>query len=176
MHYINKYVSPTGAVTISSDGQSITGLWFDGQKYFVDTLTKEHEEQKLPVLEQARKWLDIYFAGQEPDFIPPLKMNASPFRMAVWEILKSIPFGKIITYGDIAKQIAKDTGKKVSAQAVGGAVGHNPISIIVPCHRVVGTNGSFTGYAGGINKKMQLLRLEGVDISHLFVPKKGTAL
>lgn len=162
MYYIDKYFSPIGAITVASDGQALTGLWFDGQKYFGDTLKKEYQERSLPVLEQTKGWLDIYFSGKEPNFIPPMEMNASPFRMKVWEILKSIPFGKTVTYGEIAKQIAEETGKNVSAQAVGGAVGHNPISIIVPCHRVVGANGDLTGYAGGMDKKMYLLRLEGM--------------
>lgn len=176
MHYIDRYHSPIGTITIASDGQSVVGLWIDGQKYYADTLAQEYEESPVPVIEQAKRWLDIYFTGKEPDFMPRLSMNASPFRMKVWEILKAIPFGTTITYGDIAKQIAKDTGKRASAQAVGGAVGHNPISIIVPCHRVVGTNGSLTGYAGGIEKKIKLLETEGIDTSAFFVPRNGTAL
>ncbi|MBQ7346996.1 MAG: methylated-DNA--[Clostridia bacterium] len=154
MYYIDKYFSPIGAITVASDGQALMGLWFDGQKHFGDTLKKEYQERSLPVLEQTKVWLDIYFSGKEPNFIPPMEMNASPFRMKVWEILKSIPFGKTVTYGEIAKQIAEETGKNVSPQAVGGAVGHNPISIIVPCHRVVGANGDLTGYAGGMDKNV----------------------
>lgn len=172
MHYIDKYVSPIGGITIASNGQALTGLWFDGQKYFADTLKKEYEARQLPVFEQTKRWLDAYFSGKEPNFMPQIEMDASFFRMKVWDILKSIPFGTTITYGEIAKQIAENTGKKVSAQAVGGAVGHNPISIIVPCHRVVGTNGSLIGYAGGVDKKVYLLQLEGIDVSSFFVPKK----
>lgn len=172
MHYTNKYTSPLGELTLASDGRFITGIWFDGQKYYADTLSGDCEEKALEVFEQTKRWLDIYFTGSAPDFTPPLFLSSSPFRMQVWEILKSIPFGETITYGSIAKQLEKETGKRVSAQAVGGAVGHNPISIIVPCHRVVGSSGSLTGYAGGIDKKIELLRLEGVDISKFTVPEK----
>ena len=123
------------------------------------------------------QWLDVYFAGKEPDFTPSLHLIGSDFRQAVWNILLSIPYGRTMTYGQIAKQLAKNTGiDKMSAQAVGGAVGHNPISIIVPCHRVVGTNGSLTGYAGGLDKKIALLKLEKTDTERFFRPKKGTAL
>lgn len=126
---------------------------------------------------QAAEWLDVYFSGKAPNFTPPLSMEGiSPFRKRVWEIMLEIPFGQVSTYGQIAKQIAAETGRNVSAQAVGGAVGHNSISLIIPCHRVVGTNGSITGYAGGIDKKLALLKMEGVDVSGLFVPRKGTAL
>ena len=162
---------------MASDGQSLTGLWFDGQKYFADNLPEEHIKRQLPVFMQAAEWLDVYFSGKAPNFTPPLSMEGiSPFRKRVWEIMLEIPFGQVSTYGQIAKQIAAETGRNVSAQAVGGAVGHNSISLIIPCHRVVGTNGSITGYAGGIDKKLALLKMEGVDVSGLFVPRKGTAL
>lgn len=162
---------------MASDGQSLTGLWFDGQKYFADNLPEEHIKRQLPVFMQAAEWLDVYFSGKAPNFTPPLSMEGiSPFRKRVWEIMLGIPFGQLSTYGQIAKQIAAETGRNVSAQAVGGAVGHNSISLIIPCHRVVGTNGSITGYAGGIDKKLALLKMEGVDVSGLFVPSKGTAL
>lgn len=177
MFYTSKYNSPIGGITLASNGYELTGLWFDGQKYFADTLPDKYEEKELPIFEQTKNWLDTYFSGKAPDFTPPLNLNGiSPFRKRVWEIMLAIPFGQTSTYGKIAKQIAIETGKKVSAQAVGGAVGHNSISLIIPCHRVVGTNGSFTGYAGGIDKKIELLKLEGIDISKLTVPKKGTAL
>ncbi|GFI62277.1 methylated-DNA--protein-cysteine methyltransferase [Clostridiales bacterium] len=131
----------------------------------------------LPIFNQAQKWLDIYFTGKNPDFTPSLNMKTTAFRKAVWEILLTIPYGQTMTYGEIASKIAKQSGlTRMSAQAVGGAVAHNSISLIIPCHRVVGTNGSLTGYAGGINKKIQLLELEGVDVSNFFVPKLGTAL
>lgn len=156
------YDSPLGGITLASDGTSLTGLWFDGQKYFGATLDDGHEEKLLPVFEETCRWLDIYFSGRKPGFTPPLAMQASPFRKAVWEILLTIPYGKTMTYGDIAKRIAAQKGiARMSARAVGGAVGHNPISLIIPCHRVVGADGSLTGYAGGIDRKVNLLRMEG---------------
>lgn len=172
MDHFGHYASPLGGITLASDGTALVGLWFDGQKYFADTLSRERVESDLPVLAQARRWLDIYFSGAVPDFSPPLTMRgASPFRRRVWELLLSIPYGKTSTYGEIAGQIACETGCRVSAQAVGGAVGHNPVSLIIPCHRVVGANGSLTGYAGGLDKKIALLRLEGVDVSAFSIPK-----
>lgn len=177
MTYIYYYDSPLGGITVSSNGSEILGLWFDGQKYFGDTLPKEYEEKDLPIFEEAKRWLNIYFSGEAPDFTPPLKIDTTPFRKAVWEIMLTIPFGQTMTYGGIADRIAKQKGiAKMSAQAVGGAVGHNAISLIIPCHRVVGSNGSLTGYAGGIEKKVQLLTMEKIDMSAFFVPKKGTAL
>lgn len=177
MTYIYHYDSPLGGITLASNGTALIGLWFDGQKYFGDTLGEQYEQKELPIFDQTARWLDIYFSGQAPDFTPPLHMQTTAFRKAVWEIMLTIPFGKTMTYGEIAKRIAKQNGlSKMSAQAVGGAVGHNSISIIIPCHRVVGTNGSLTGYAGGIEKKVQLLTLEKADMSSFFVPKKGTAL
>lgn len=177
MTYIYKYRSPLGGITLGSDGQALTGLWFDGQKYFGDTLSEQYEEKDLPVFRETKRWLDIYFGGQAPDFTPPLSMETTPFRKRVWEIMLTIPFGQTMTYGEIAAQIAAEKGiATMSAQAVGGAVGHNSISLIIPCHRVVGTGGSLTGYAGGIDKKVQLLTLEGVDMSRFVVPEMGTAL
>ena len=173
MQYITHYQSPLGGITISSDGSALTGLWFDGQKYFASTLGADYKENDLPVFAEAKRWLDIYFSGREPDFTPPLSLKGSAFRMAVWQILQSIPYGQTITYGDIARQLAAQTGKaRMSAQAVGGAVGHNNISIIVPCHRVIGAGGSLTGYAGGIAKKVQLLELEGIDTNKFTLPTK----
>ncbi len=177
MMYTCHYASPLGGVTLASDGTALTGLWFDGQKYFGDTLPREHTEQALPVFAEATRWLTVYFSGRKPDFTPPLAMETTPFRKAVWEILLTIPYGKTMTYGGIAKQLARKSGlSHMSAQAVGGAVGHNSISLIIPCHRVVGSNGSLTGYAGGIDKKIQLLQLEKADLSRLFIPRKGSAL
>ena len=170
MQYTAHYASPFGPITLASDGTSLVGLWFDGQKYFADTLEDAHRQKSLPVFEEARRWLDLYFSGKEPGFLPPLAPKATPFRKKVWDILLSIPYGQTMTYGEIAKTIAREQSSRMSAQAVGGAVGHNPISIIVPCHRVVGTNGSLTGYADGIDKKVQLLTLEGVDMTRLFEP------
>lgn len=177
MNYIYKCPSPLGGVTLASDGEALTGLWFDGQKYFGAGLAPEYTEKKLPVFEQTERWLDIYFSGKAPSFTPPLAMKTTPFRKAVWEIMLDIPFGQTMTYGEIAEQMAKQKGlPTMSAQAVGGAVGHNVISLIIPCHRVVGANGSLTGYAGGIERKISLLTLESVDMSSFFVPQKGTAL
>lgn len=128
-------------------------------------------------MKEAKRWLDIYFTGREPDFMPPLHPIGSAFRQSVWEILLQIPYGQTVTYGEIARQLADKQGiAKMSAQAVGGAVGHNEISVIIPCHRVVGTSGSLTGYAGGVDKKAALLKLERADMSNFFIPKKGTAL
>ena len=177
MDYIHHYNSPLGGITLASDGTALTGLWFDGQKYFAAHLSSDHEEKALPVFEQTEHWLDIYFTGKAPDFTPPLHMRATPFRKAVWDILLTIPYGKTMTYGEIADRIAKQKGlPRMSAQAVGGAIGHNLISLIIPCHRVVGSDGSLTGYAGGIDRKMKLLTLEHTDMSTLFIPSKGTAL
>ena len=139
-------------------------MWFEGQKYFADTLPDEQVSQETPVLTKAKRWLDIYFSGEEPKFIPPLHPAGTAFRQAVWKILLQIPYGQTVTYGEIAQQFAAEQGiSTMSAQAVGGAVGHNKISIIIPCHRVIGADGSLTGYAGGIDKKIALLRLEGTD-------------
>ena len=177
MDHTAHYESPIGGITIASDGAALTGLWFDGQKYFADTLADEYNEEELSVFDRTRAWLDIYFSGRDPGFTPPLSMRTTPFRRRVWEIMLEIPFGKTMTYGEIAAKIASEKGiGSMSAQAVGGAVGHNSISLIIPCHRVVGTNGSLTGYAGGIEKKIALLKLEGAEMSRLFVPKRGTAL
>ena len=177
MQYISHYQSPLGGILLAADDTGLTGLWFEGQKYFALYLDKEHEEKEIPLFNEAKHWLDIYFSGNEPDFTLPLHFTGTEFQNEVWEILYSIPYGKTMTYGEIAGQIAARRGiSHMSAQAIGGAVGHNEISIIVPCHRVVGANGSLTGYAGGIEKKIALLKLEKVDMSTFFTPKKGTAL
>lgn len=156
--YIWRYESPLGGITLGSDGEALTGLWFNGQKYFADMMKGTGKEKCLPVFAEACVWLDIYFSGRNPGFTPPLAIRATPFRKAVWEILLTIPYGKTMTYGEIAKRIAP----RMSAQAVGGAAGHNHISLIIPCHRVVGSDGCLTGYAGGIDRKLELLRLEGI--------------
>ena len=161
MVYICKYESPIGSMTAASNGIALTGLWFDGQKYFGSTLSERYEERDLPVFAKTRDWLDLYFYGENPDFMPPLVVIGSDFRKAVWNILRQIPYGQTMTYGEIAKKMAK---AQMSAQAVGAAVGRNPISVLIPCHRVVGSNGSLTGYAGGIEKKAALLELEKVDM------------
>ena len=171
--------SPVGRLTMASDGENIVGLWIEGQKYFLNTLSEQPVEcNDFPVFQKANEWLDRYFAGEKPKITElPLAPTGGEFRQGVWEILCKIPYGEVMTYGKIAKIMAARMGRdKMSAQAVGGAVGHNPISIIIPCHRVVGSNGNLTGYAGGIKLKVKLLELEGTDMSKLFVPTKGTAL
>ncbi len=175
--YKKGYDSPLGKIYMRSDGKYLTGLWFESSR---DARKHKYnyEEKELPIFEQTTKWLDIYFNGKNPDFIPEYKIeNITPFRQQVIDIMNKIPYGKTITYNDIAKEIAKNQGiEKMSAQAVGGAVGWNPICIIIPCHRVVGTNGSLTGYGGGIKNKIGLLEIEKVDMSKFSVPTKGTAL
>ena len=177
MMFTAHYQSPLGEILLAADEVGLTGLWFDRAKYYAAGLAPQSTERETPPLTEAKRWLDVYFSGKMPDFMPPLHPIGSAFRRSVWEILLQIPYGQTATYGEIARQLAKKQGlARVSAQAVGGAVGHNEISIIIPCHRVVGTNGSLTGYAGGIHKKEQLLELERADMSRFFLPKKGTAL
>jgi methylated-DNA-[protein]-cysteine S-methyltransferase len=152
-------------LTVSSDGKNICGLWIEGQKYFAKTLEKDVLEQNLPIFGKVQKWLDIYFSGEEPDFMPPLMPKGSPFQKSVWANLSKIPCGKTTSYGELAKQFELDNkGRRTSARAIGGAVGHNPISILIPCHRVIGKNGNLTGYAGGIAVKIKLLELEGITL------------
>ena len=159
--YTSIYSSELGDILLAADEIGLTGLWFFGQSYFADTLPAEQIEQETVILAQAKEWLDVYFSGKKPDFTPPLHPIGSPFRQAVWKLLLQIPYGQTTTYGEIARQMEKLQNRPhMSAQAVGGAVGHNGISIIIPCHRVVGTKGSLTGYAGGLDKKMALLELE----------------
>lgn len=179
LFYTAHYDSPLGGITLASDGEALVGLWFDNQKYFADAIDGQQaaDNPSVPVFADTRRWLDLYFSGKQPDFTPRLRMLTTPFRQAVWEIMLNIPYGKTMTYGEIAKHIAGQKGiPQMSAQAVGGAVGHNSISLIIPCHRVVGTNGSLTGYAGGIDKKVRLLQLEGTDMSRFSIPTHGTAI
>ena len=174
---ICSYDSPLGGICLAADALGLTGLWFDGEKYFGSNLPANPVRQETEILTESKRWLDVYFSGREPDFLPPLHPIGSPFRRAVWDLLLQIPYGQTTTYGALARQLAAQQGRAaMSAQAVGGAVGHNEISILIPCHRVVGTNGSLTGYAGGIDKKIKLLKHEGADMFGLFVPGKGTAL
>ena len=169
MDYTYHYNSPIGGITLASDGEKLVGLWFDGQKYFASTLGQDATEKKLPVFDETKKWLDTYFSGKKPGFTPPIRIRTTAFRKEVCKIMLTIPFGHTMTYGEIANVITKRHGRgRMSAQAVGGAVGHNPISLIIPCHRVVGANGSLTGYAGGISKKVELLSMEGADMTKLF--------
>ena len=204
MKYIMHYDSPIGPITLASDGQALTDLLFDGEKYYDeafenhskgvkenDSAAKQRAPKKgtqlievsaseiadHPAFAETIRWLDIYFSGKDPGFLPPLKLQTTPFRQEICEIMLTIPYGATMTYGQIADIIAKRRGiARMSAQAVGGAVGHNPISLIIPCHRVIGTDGSLVGYGGGVDKKLSLLQLEGADMTNLFVPFKGTAL
>lgn len=165
--YMARYASPLGEMMMASDGVALTGLWFCGQKYFATTLSEERiEKVALPIFAEVRRWLDIYFSGKEPDFTPSLAPDGTAFRQQVWRKLREIPYGATTTYGALSCAVAEAMGKAaMSAQAVGGAVGHNPISIIVPCHRVMGADGSLTGYAGGIERKLALLKIEGQSLS-----------
>lgn len=161
MEYTHHYGSPLGGIVLAADGQALTGLWFEGQKYFAAKLDRNHEQKELPVFEQVEKWLTMYFGGKAPDFTPPLTLKGTSFQREVWETMLAIPFGQTTTYAEIAVKIAKRRGlASMSAQAVGNAVAHNPISLIIPCHRVVGSDGSLTGYAGGLEKKEWLLDME----------------
>ena len=160
MLYTSHYASPLGGMTLVSDGTALVGLWFDGQKYFAATLEEEHKQKTPPVLEEPRRWLDVYFSGRKPDFMPALAPHGTAFQQSVWEILRTIPYGETTTYGAIARRIEQNTGCRMSAQAVGGAVGRNPISILIPCHRVLGAGGKLTGYAAGLDVKERLLALE----------------
>lgn len=179
MIYTTYYSSPVGKILLAAENNKLIGLWIEKQKYYLsDFKAKIHEAENIPILNETKKWLDRYFKGEKPE-INELELApiGSDFRQSVWKKLCEIPYGKVITYNHIAKEIARERKmEKMSAQAVGGAVGHNPISIIIPCHRVVGASGSLTGYAGGLQIKKYLLQHEQVDMSKLFIPKKGTAL
>ena len=178
MIYALYYNSPIGNILLAERDGGLFGLWIEGQKYYFGPVKEEITEKETPILAETKTWLDRYFSGEKPE-IPELIISpiGSEFRQEVWRILCEIPYGKTTTYGEISKKMAVRIGReKMSAQAVGGAVGHNPISIIIPCHRVVGTNGSLTGYAGGMATKVRLLTHEGADMSNLFIPKRGTAL
>ena len=173
MVFTQRYASPLGGLLLAADEQGLIGLWFDGARHFAANLPEAREEKRTPILDETARWLDDYFSGGQPDFTPLLHLIGSAFRLRVWARLLEIPYGQTTTYGALAKRLG---GVHMSAQAVGGAVGHNPISIIVPCHRVVGANGSLTGYAGGLDRKIRLLEIEQTDMHGLFRPKKGTAI
>lgn len=159
--FAHTYSSPLGLMRMTSDGENLTGLWFEDQKYAPAMTTHYSPENPPQVFAQTQQWLEVYFSGKAPDFTPPIFLSSTPFRMAVWEILRAIPYGQTMTYGQIAHILADKSGLSgMSAQAVGGAVGRNPISLIVPCHRVIGANGSLTGYAAGLERKAFLLALE----------------
>lgn len=171
MQYISYYDSPLGEILLSADDQGLTGLWLEGQR--PDLSNQPHPAGTMPVLDLAKAWLDLYFSGREPDISPPLHLVGTPFQQEVWAILRTIPYAHTTTYGAVARQLAQCRGiPRMSAQAVGSAVGRNPISIIVPCHRVIGTDGNLTGYAGGIDRKIALLTLEGIDASRFSLPKE----
>ncbi|MCM1064201.1 MAG: methylated-DNA--[protein]-cysteine S-methyltransferase [Eubacterium sp.] len=162
MLYKRSYLSPLGEMTMVSSGMGLAALTFRGQKYGrVDEAGISEENNASAVFDRTAEWLDIYFSGRDPGFTPPLSVRGTPFQEEVWAILKTIPYGQVTSYGEIARQIAEKRGiKHMSAQAVGGAVGRNPVAVIVPCHRVVGADGSLTGYDGGLDKKEALLKLE----------------
>ncbi|MDD2956260.1 MAG: methylated-DNA--[protein]-cysteine S-methyltransferase [Oscillospiraceae bacterium] len=170
------YHSPVGELLLASDGDSLTGLWMKDAKYYGEGLSPGAVQGDLPVFCQAARWLDRYFSGEEPGALPPLAPRGSEFRQKIWQLLLDIPYGCTVTYGELASRLTARWGVPgMSAQAVGGAVGHNPISILIPCHRVVGANGSLTGYAGGIEKKLALLQLEKAELGRLFIPRHSTA-
>ena len=173
MIYTCKYASPLGVMTLASDGEALTGLWFNGQKYFGSTLPADYIPQEVPAFAEVKRWLDIYYSGREPGFTPLMRYGTTPFRKAVCDVMLTIPYGQTMTYRQIAQRIAARMSRPhMSPQAVGGAVGHNPISLLITCHRVVGTDGSLTGYAGGIDRKQKLLELEKADMQDLYVPGK----
>lgn len=176
MKYLARYASPVGEIVMASDGDNLIGLWFDGQKHFLEAIKgEETKEKELPVFRTTREWLNVYFSGKAPGFVPMLKVGGSAFQRAVCEVMSGVPYGETTTYGAVARAVANgaETGR-ASARAVGGAVGRNPISIIIPCHRVVGSDGSLTGYAGGLDRKIWLLKHEGIDLeaNRIFPSKK----
>ena len=171
MDYVYHYQSPLGGITLTSDGAALVGLWFDKQRFFADSVVQDHEEKSLPVFEQADHWLDLYFSGRDPGFAPPVTLRTTEFRQAVCRIMLTIPYGRTMTYGRIAEIVARQRGvPRMSAQAVGGAVGHNPVSLIIPCHRVIGAGSALVGYGGGLDRKAALLELEHADLSGDFIP------
>lgn len=157
MRWIHAYESPLGRLLLASDGEAVTGLWFEGQKHFAAGLAENAEEKDLPVFRLADRWLDTYFAGKKPNDVPPLRLSGTAFSRAVWAELLLIPYGQTATYGEIAARLGAG---RAACRAVGAAVGRNPISLMVPCHRVIGADGALTGYAGGLERKKWLLALE----------------
>ncbi len=166
MEVSTHYMSPLGNILLAADNTGLIGAWFEGQKYFPTYRLQDCAEQETTHLCEARVWLDIYFSGREPPFLPSLCPRGTAFQSEVWALLRDIPYGTTVTYGDLARRLAEQHGiRQMSARAVGCAVGRNPLSILIPCHRVLGAGGQLTGYAGGIDRKQALLRLEGVDVS-----------
>ena len=172
MQYTTSYQSPLGKLLLASDHQGLTGLWFENDKYYADSLGPQNVSMETTILKQTRQWLDYYFSQRQPSFMPPLHLMGTDFQKMIWQILLTIPYGQVMTYREIADIAAARLHKEhMSAQAVGGAVGRNHIEIIVPCHRVVGSNGSLTGYAAGLSIKKELLQLEKIDVSKFKIPK-----
>ena len=164
-NFVTRIASPIGLLTLASDGEALTGLWLEGQRFFPGTLPAADPERELPVFAQTRRWLELYFQGREPDFFPPVRLSGTPFQLTVWEALRTVPYGKTVTYGELARRLlAQSDHPRVSARAVGGAVARNPVSILIPCHRVVGANGRLTGYAGGLDRKRKLLAIERISL------------
>lgn len=164
MDQICHYSSPVGMITLAAEGNALKGLWFDGQRYDRSTLSASFEEQDLPVFQETFRWLDLYFAGKCPDFMPDIMLCGTAYRKEIWDILKDIPYGRTVTYKDVAEQYFRRHGRKTSPRAAGNAVSHNPVSLIIPCHRVVGSDHGLTGYAGGLSRKQYLLDLEQARI------------
>ncbi|PJG82492.1 methylated-DNA--[protein]-cysteine S-methyltransferase [Caviibacterium pharyngocola] len=176
MHYTSFYQSPVGEILLASDDVGVVGIWFKGEKYYAYCLDKEYEPKETQSIREMKRWLDVYFQGKQPDFEPPIHMIGTAFQQEVWHILREIPYGTTTTYKEIARKIAQSKGiESMSAQAVGTAVGKNNLNLIVPCHRVVASNNSLAGYAGGIDKKITFLKLEGAFKDEYFVPKHSTA-
>lgn len=175
--YTSTYDSAIGSLLLAADDIGLVGLWLNSDRFYANLLAnREYIAKETPILQEAKRWLDVYFSGREPKIELPIHLIGTPFRQEVWQLLLQIPYGQVATYGDLAKKMAEKRGvEHMSAQAIGGAVGHNEISIIIPCHRVIGANGNLTGYAGGIDKKLKLLELEGVDTKKLFLPKNYKA-
>ncbi len=165
MDFTARYDSPLGPILLGSDGEALIGLWFEGQKYFASVLAPEHEEKELSVFRETADWLDVYFSGREPDFTPPLRLRGTPYQKRIWELLLAIPYGKTTDYRSLSLRSAQSPlTQKGSPRAVGAAVGRNPVSIIVPCHRVLSSDFQLRGYAGGLEKKRALLSLEGITV------------
>lgn len=164
MTYVRVCASPLGPILLSSDGQALTGLWFEDQKHFAEGLGEERAEASLPVFDQTLRWLEIYFSGRQPEFTPALCLKGTAYQRAVWECLSAIPWGCTVPYDSIARDAAARLGVRPCARAAGGAVSRNPISIIVPCHRVIAKDGGPGGYAGGLERKLALLAIEGVRL------------
>ncbi len=165
MQYTTVYRSPLGNILLAAEETGLAGLWFEGQKYFARGLDEARTEKETPIFAEVRRWLDVYFSGREPDFTPALRPRGTPFQTEVWDLLREIPYGETTSYGALAKKLSAKRGGNTSARAVGAAVGRNPISILIPCHRVVGSDGGLTGYAGGLERKIALLKGERSDYS-----------